>query len=107
MDKRADEQHLIGRFVAGDEQAFAAVIERYHDDAVRHAQGLLGNRDEALDAAQEAFIDAYTQREKLRDHGAFRAWLRAIVRTRALRGRRGRPSEPLLDEPEAALPTPE
>jgi RNA polymerase sigma-70 factor, ECF subfamily len=62
------------------------------DGAYRLAGYLLGNRDEAEDATQEAFIRAWRAWPQLRDHDSFDAWLDRIVanvcRSR-LRRRRG------------------
>ncbi|HSO76192.1 MAG TPA: sigma factor, partial [Blastocatellia bacterium] len=43
----------------GDRQAFRHLVETYQGQAIGQATGILGNRDDALDAVQDAFIDAY------------------------------------------------
>ncbi len=63
----------------GDLTAFTAVVHRFEDMAVGYAYALLGDRDAAQDAAQEAFIEAYLCLKGLRQPYAFPAWLRRIV----------------------------
>ncbi len=63
----------------GDLTAFSAVVRRFEDMAVGYAYSLLGDRDAAQDAAQEAFIEAYLCLQGLREPYAFPAWLRRIV----------------------------
>jgi DNA-directed RNA polymerase specialized sigma24 family protein len=54
-----DEGAIIERCLKGDREAFRFLVERYQKQAVGHALALLGNREDARDAAQEAFIDAF------------------------------------------------
>jgi RNA polymerase sigma factor (sigma-70 family) len=63
----------------GDLTAFTAVVRRFEDMAVGYAYSLLGDREAAQDAAQEAFIEAYLCLKGLRTAHAFPAWLRRIV----------------------------
>lgn len=97
----------ISRFVAGEEAAFAWVVERYQHAALRHAHAVLGHLDQAWDVVQEAFIDAHAHRADLREPAAFPAWLRRIVRTRIARLRRGDTAEPVPDDLESAAPAPD
>ena len=56
----------------------------------------LGNEEEARDAAQEAFVRAYTRLGQLRDPGGFGAWLKTIATNVCRMARRGsRPTSPL------------
>src|SRR5918997_2240361 len=76
--------------LAGRQEAFGALVERYQDAAYGYAYSLLGDRHLAQDAAQEAFLSAYRNLGALRVPGAFPGWLRRIVRTHCLRLRRAR-----------------
>src|SRR5574337_1093848 len=64
--------------------------------AFRVALGVLRNRDDAEDVAQEAFLRAYQSFSRLRDRDRFRAWLvritwrLALDRIRAARRRETR-----------------
>jgi RNA polymerase sigma-70 factor (ECF subfamily) len=70
---------LVRRAQAGDAQAFGRLVERFQDMAYYTAYRTLGDRQQAEDAAQEAFLDAYRYLPALRDPIAFPAWLRRIV----------------------------
>ena len=78
----------------GDSDAWEAVVRRYQDMAVGYAFALLGDWQEAEDAAQEAFITAFYALIKLRRLEAFPGWLRRIVHSRACR--RTRRDEPTI-----------
>lgn len=97
----------ISRFIAGDEAAFAWVVERYQHSALRHAHAILHDLDQAWDVVQEAFIEAHAHRAELREPLAFPAWLRRIVRTGIARLRRGKGGEPLPDDLESTAPIPD
>ena len=42
----------VRRVLAGDVDAFAALVDRYYDRCARFAVRMLGNRDDAEDALQ-------------------------------------------------------
>ena len=50
---------LVVRLQAGDDMAFRELIERYTSKIYRVAYGILGNRDDADDVAQDAFAEVY------------------------------------------------
>jgi RNA polymerase sigma factor (sigma-70 family) len=70
---------LIERAKQGEQAAFGTVVARYQNVAVGYAFTLLGDRQLAQDAAQEAFVDAYYKLHQLANHDAFGGWLRTIV----------------------------
>src|SRR5687767_7817806 len=49
----------VRRVLAGDVDAFAALVDRYYDRCARFAVRMLGNRDDAEDALQATFLRAY------------------------------------------------
>jgi RNA polymerase sigma-70 factor (ECF subfamily) len=73
--------------------------------AIRVAYGVLRNREDAEEVAQEAFARAYARFATLRDRGRFRAWLvritwrLALDRQRANRRRQRRELAALEAEP--------
>ena len=69
----------VARAREGDRDAFARVVAAFRDTAVATAYGWLGDRESALDASQEAFLDAYRLLGQLSDPAAFPGWLRRIV----------------------------
>jgi RNA polymerase sigma-70 factor (ECF subfamily) len=86
----------------GDENAFAALVERHWPQMVGLARSMVGDA-EAEDAAQEGFVTAWRKLRDLRDPNAFRAWIsRALVRSCWRRSQRHTTSVPLalVTEPE-------
>ncbi|MCU0505526.1 MAG: RNA polymerase sigma factor [Chloroflexi bacterium] len=58
---------------------FEAFYERTYPVAFRVAYGVLGDRDLAEDATQDAYVAAYRDRERYRGDGPVDAWLYRIV----------------------------
>ena len=55
LDSISDNQ-LIQQTIAGNTSAFGALIERYQDRLVHSLEHAIGSREDALDAAQQAFV---------------------------------------------------
>lgn len=68
----------------GNKDAFAALVRAYKDYVFRIAYGILMNRMEAEDVAQETFVKAYLQLRGLREERSFPSWLATIATHRAL-----------------------
>lgn len=69
-----------------------------HQRVVRaYAEGLLGDRHEAEDAAQECFVRAYRRIDAFRGDGPLRTWLLRICRNHCLDRLRARPSVQLVE----------
>src|SRR5438067_6011479 len=75
----------IERARGGDAAAFGELTRRYQNLVFGCALSLLGDFQMAEDVTQEAFVTAYFNIAQLRDPGAFAAWLRQLVRSRAHR----------------------
>ena len=82
---------LIERVLAGNVDAYAVLVSRYRDRAARFATHMLGNREDAEDALQDAFLRAFRSLERC-DRDRFGAWLFRILvnRCRTAGARRGR-----------------
>jgi RNA polymerase sigma-70 factor (ECF subfamily) len=89
------DQQLISSALQGGTDAAAAfdlLVLRYQDRLVHSLQHSLGSRDDALDAAQQAFLLAWQQLSKFRGDSGFYSWLYRIARNAAISGvRRRRP----------------
>ncbi|GIP37113.1 sigma-24 [Paenibacillus sp. J31TS4] len=72
-------ERLIRRARQGDQEAFALLVGQYKDKVFRYAYGMLSDRMEAEDVAQEAFLKAYTSLAKLQQVYAFSSWLTQIA----------------------------
>jgi RNA polymerase sigma-70 factor (ECF subfamily) len=64
---------------AGDQQAFARLVEAYKRPVYNLAYRLLGNATDAEDAAQETFLRAYAQLDSYDPQRKFSSWLLAIA----------------------------
>ena len=69
----------VRRAQAGDVKAFNWIVHCFQDRAVAYAASILGNRQTAEDAAQEAFVEAYCKLPSLRAPEAFPVWLRNLI----------------------------
>ncbi|MBF6590591.1 MAG: sigma-70 family RNA polymerase sigma factor [Ktedonobacterales bacterium] len=70
---------LVRRTLAGDQEAFAALVEKYKDPVFNVAYRMLSNPTEAEDVAQEAFVRAYTQLRTYKENHRFSTWLLSIT----------------------------
>jgi RNA polymerase sigma-70 factor, ECF subfamily len=77
-DLRSDED-LLSATEAGDEDAFRELMRRHEDRIFALATRMCGDRGDALDATQEAFIRAFRQASKFRGDSAFGTWLYRIA----------------------------
>ena len=64
---------------AGDAAAFRLLVERHQAMARARAARLCAQPDDADDIVQEAFLQAFTALDRLRDPDRFAAWLAGIV----------------------------
>src|ERR671933_2520417 len=82
----------VRRVLAGDADAFAILVDRYYDRYARYAVHMLGSREDAEEALQDAFLRAYRSLDRYEERERFAAWLFRIVvnqcRTLAARPRR-------------------
>jgi len=70
---------LVRRTLAGDQEAFTRIVEKYKDPVYNVAYRMLGNATEAEDVAQEAFVRAYTQLHTYKEAHRFSTWLLSIA----------------------------
>ncbi len=95
---------LVRRAKAGDRQAYELLVAGHQRRVFNVAYRFLGDYDEALDMAQDAFIQAWRNLGGFREEARFGQWLLAIVmnlcrnRLKAWK-RRARSRTDSLDEP--------
>jgi len=71
---------LVRRVRSGEIETYRVLVERYRAEFARYAAAMLdGNRDEAADALQEAFIRAFDSLDSCREPDRFKAWMFRIV----------------------------
>jgi RNA polymerase sigma-70 factor, ECF subfamily len=97
----AADDRLIARCLAGDSSAFEPLVEQYRRPLYRVAVRLLGDREEARDATQTAFLKAYQSLDTCEPGRRFFSWIYRILVNDCLNTRRSRRwVEPLGDLPE-------
>jgi RNA polymerase sigma-70 factor (ECF subfamily) len=88
----AGDAALVAAVVAGDRQAFAALVERHQARILALLERLTGCREQARDLAQETFVSAYRKLATFEQRSAFATWLyRIACNHAAAAGRRRRP----------------
>jgi RNA polymerase sigma-70 factor (TIGR02960 family) len=75
----ADTDAAVAAAVAGDESAFAALVERHRRELHVHCYRMLGSFEEAEDLVQETFLRAWRNRGSFEGGPGFRAWLYRIA----------------------------
>ena len=106
------EQEMVVRFVSGDRDAFAQIIERYHRDLWWVVRRFFRGAFDQEEALQEVWLKLY----RMRDHfdvnraSGFGPWLRQVARNRCIDmlKERGRSHEvPVGSDMDAACDAPQ
>ena len=89
-------------------QAYASLVNLYKDGAVMLAYNILLNREDAEEAAQDAFVRVYTSLHTFKGSARFSTWLYRIVLNTALNKKKikKRPTAPLAEVHDSELPAP-
>jgi len=97
-----DDVDLVRRSLAGDREAFGALIDRYERLVFNLAYRLTGNREEAEDVAQNVFLKAYEKLQSYDFRFKFFSWLYRITHNEAVNAlQRGKRMQGLDEEMEA------
>lgn len=78
-DQAISADEIVSAAIAGDEPAFAALAERHRRELHVHCYRMLASFDEAEDAVQETFLNAWRGRSGFEGGSQFRAWLYRIA----------------------------
>jgi RNA polymerase sigma-70 factor (ECF subfamily) len=73
------ERDAIRRVLAGDRDAYRVLMDRHLPAVLRMTQRITGNKVDAEEAAQEAFLSAYNKLPTFREHSAFGTWVYRIA----------------------------
>lgn len=80
---------VLQRFRAGDDDAFREIYESHKSMVINVAAHMTGDRDLALDVAQEVFVRLYRAADRIREPAALSSWLyRVTIRESIDAGRR-------------------
>ena len=80
----ASEQELVERLRAGDEDAFAELVRRYHRLMMRVARGYVRSDAVAEEVVQESLLAVLRGIERFEGRSSFKTWLLRIVANRAM-----------------------
>jgi len=106
----AGDGELVRLARAGEEAAFAALVERYLRSAYVVALSVTRRHEDAQDAAQEAFLVALDRLDECRNPDKFAGWFMTIVRNRSrnlLRRESLRMADQLPDSARSDGPSPD
>ena len=74
-----DDAKLVRDAMAGDREAFGRLVDRHRRAVWGTAYHFLGRTDDAQDATQEAFVQAFLHLRQLRQTERFAPWMRRIT----------------------------
>src|SRR5580692_1052462 len=96
----SDEAALLASARGGDSAAFECLVMPHWDALLRATQSILRNREDAEDAVQTAFLDAFRNLNGFYGRSRFSSWLTRIAMNAALMRLRvsRRKKETSLDE---------
>jgi len=80
----SEEATLLASAKAGDSAAFECLVIPHWDALLRATQRILRNREDAEDAVQTAFIDAFRNLDGFHGRARFSSWLTRIAMNAAL-----------------------
>lgn len=109
MYEPPQDDELVRRFLAGDAPSFTDLVERHRDRVYGVCLRVIGNAEDAADAAQETFVTVFRKLDQFRGDAQFTTWLhRVTVNTcyDLLRKRRRQPLLRSLPDDEGPQPEP-
>jgi RNA polymerase sigma-70 factor (ECF subfamily) len=106
LQQDAEDATLVSRSLKGDSTAFEALVGRHQRAMFTVACRMLGNRDDARDAVQSAFIKVYEHLATYDPRRRFFSWTYRIVVNECLNMLRSRRPEDALSPAMAAAGTP-
>src|SRR5438270_12994882 len=95
----------LSRARAGDQDAFAELVEPYRRELQLHCYRILGSVQDAEDLLQETLLAAWRGLEGFEERSSLRAWLYRIATNRCLNALRDSERRPLEARPELPAPT--
>jgi RNA polymerase sigma factor (sigma-70 family) len=95
MHPTTNDAHLVAESLAGNQDAFRQIVERYQTLVCSLAYCATGSVSQSEDLAQETFLTAWKDLPQLREPAKLRSWLCAIVRFRISKLFRRQGREPI------------
>jgi RNA polymerase sigma-70 factor (ECF subfamily) len=107
-DPSADpDSALLAAAAAGDEKAFAGLVERHYDIVYRVVWRVTSGHADTEDMVQEAFLKLWNNPLQVRHGGALRGWLMRVGTNLAIDRARRKQASNLDDQPEIAASGPD
>ena len=91
-----DDSAVVGEFLAGEERAFAELVERYQTRLLNFIYRTIGDREKAEDLVQEVFIRVYRHLHRFDRSKKFSTWAYTIASNLAKNELRNRSRNPLV-----------
>jgi RNA polymerase sigma-70 factor (ECF subfamily) len=102
--EQQDDDALVREAVRGRTEAFEALVQRYQDRLYGLLHRMVGDRERALDLAQDTFLKAWRGLAGFQGQSAFYTWLYRIARNVVISAGRYEAARPRigisLDEPD-------
>jgi RNA polymerase sigma-70 factor, ECF subfamily len=95
---------VLTRVAEGDTESFGVLVQRHQDRLVRLCERMLGDREEAREAAQDVFVKAFRKAATYRPRGQVYTWLYRIAVNHCLNRLRRRKLVRFLSFGEAGSP---
>ncbi len=89
MEQKSD-TYYISKVLEGNSDSFAPLVDKYKQLAFSLSMKITRNREDAEEAAQDAFIKAYRSLESFKGSATFKTWFFRIVYTTAISKVRGK-----------------
>jgi RNA polymerase sigma factor (sigma-70 family) len=84
LRRGASDERLVAAVRRGDERAFEALYDRYHQPLLAFCRHMLGTREEAEDALQHVFVSAHRHLREQAGPEHLKAWLYTVARNRCM-----------------------
>ena len=77
--KPVDDRKIVERVLKGDAEAFNLLVRRWEKPIYNFILRMIGDRDDAMDLCQDAFMKAYRELSTPKDLDRFSSWLYRIA----------------------------
>jgi len=91
-----EEERLVANLRAGGEEAFESLVRKHLGRMLAVAKRILRHEEDARDATQDAFIQAFKNIDRFKGDAKLGTWLHRIVVNTALMRRRSAKSRPAI-----------
>ena len=96
MSTSPSDEDLVRLAVEGDRSAYGILIERHETRVYRLCLRIMGNPEDAHDAAQDTFLTAMRKLDQFRGEAAFTTWLHRVGVNACYDALRRKKRQPLL-----------